>query len=165
MRKAWLGMLVVLLPLLGCGDADAEMDFGNEDLGSDRYAITSADGGAKMGLTDDYVYFALADSVLAAARAEMRETAESDGAKGFVGGLVERTVGKAMGFRARIPVEDIEDIRWEDGRMRIVFTDPDRRFGNTFRVDDAPAEEAFREEDVRAMAEEFRRLKDRRTDG
>jgi hypothetical protein len=119
--------------------------------------MLSEHGEVKMGLTDRYVYLALSDSVVSDARAEMRSGADREGIGGIVGGVVEKTVGKALGFRARLSIDDIEDIRWEDGGMRIVFTDADRTID--FDIDDRPVEEAFTEEDVREFAEAFRALK------
>jgi hypothetical protein len=161
MRRTWV--LALLVPVLAaCGDRpDADLDFGGEDLGPDQYAIRSEDGDVKLGLTEQYVYFGLSEEALEEARAEMREDADKEGVEGFVGGLLERTVGKALGFRAKYLVSEIEDIRWEDGALRIVFTDPDRRIDSGFRVNDEPVTEAFGEADVRAFAEEFREVKQR----
>lgn len=157
-------MALVAVPLLaglaGCGDRpDAQMDLGDEDLGPDRYTMVSDEGDVKMGLTDEFVYFALSDSTTAEVRAELRSKSEEEGASGFFGGLLERTVGKMVGFRARVPVAEIRDIRWEDGEMRVEFTDPDRRLGDNFEFNDRPVTDAFAEEDVRRFAEEFRRVK------
>lgn len=152
--------LALMLPLAGCwGGDDPNVDFGGEDLGDDRHAILSEDGKVKMGLTDEYVYFGLSEAAVEEARSEMRSEAEEEGVAGFLGGMLERTVGKALGFRATLSVDEIEDIRWEDGRMRIEFVDPDRDLGNTFRVDDEPVTDVFPEEDVRELSEAFRRLK------
>lgn len=155
---------IVLVPLLaglaGCGDQpDADMDLGGQDLGPERYSIVSEEGDVKMGLTDRFVYFSLSDSTMTEIRAEMRSKSEGEGASGFVGGLVERTVGKALGFRARIPLEEIRDIRWEDGAMRMEFTDPGRSLGDNFVFNDRRVTDAFAEEDVRRFAEELRRVK------
>lgn len=160
--RQWLALGLVL-PLLGCGDdGGPAVDFGGEELGPDRHAIVSEDGGAKTGLTDRYVYFGLSDATVEKARSEMRAGLRSDtgqeGSPGFVGGLVERTVGRALRFRAKLPVEEIEDIHWEDGRMRIDFVDPGE-LGPNFRVNDEPVTDAFAEEDVRAFAEALHRLK------
>lgn len=156
----YLTIVVLTLSLAGCGDRDnASMDFGGEEIGPDRHAVVGEDGDIKLGLTDEYVYFALSEETLGKARAEMRREAEQDGAGGLVGGALEKTVGKALGFRARLPVSEIEDIRWEDERMRIVFTDPDRTFGDDLSVADRPVTEAFTEEAVREFGAALRQLK------
>lgn len=158
MRRSLAAAL--LIPVLaGCGDRpEADMDFGGEDIGPDRHAILSEDGNVKLGLTDEFVYFALSDQALEEARSDMREGSEKEGVEGFVGGIVEKTVGKALAFRAKYRVSEIEDIRWEDGELRLEFTDPDRSLGS-FEVDDRPVAEAFAEDDVRAFAEAFREVK------
>lgn len=150
--------LLLLVPLLGCGDSGNEMDFGGEEIGPDRHAMLSEEGDVKMGLTDRYVYLALSDSIVADARSEMRgDTSEGKG--GLFGQVLEGTVGKALSFRAKLLVSEIEDVRWEDDRMRVVFTDPDRTLGENFQVDDRPIDEAFAEDDVREFGEALRRVK------
>ncbi|NIP82272.1 MAG: hypothetical protein GWM90_24850 [Gemmatimonadetes bacterium] len=155
-------LVALLIPLVGaCGDRpDADMDFGGDEIGPDRHAMLSEDGNVKMGLTDEFVYFALSERALEEARAEMREEADKEGVEGFFGGVLEKTVGKALGFRAKYPVAEIRDIRWEDGAMRIDFMDPDRSLDRSFRVDDEPVAEAFSEEDVRAFGDAFREVKE-----
>ncbi len=155
--RSWVALLV-LVPLMGCGDRDQpDMDFGGEELGPDRHAMLSEHGDVKMGLSDRYVYLMLSDSVVSEARAEMRGDSAREGVGGMVSGVLEKAVGKALGFRAKLAIDDIEDIRWEDGAMRIVFTDPDRSID--FDIDDRPVEESFAEEDVREFGEAFRALK------
>lgn len=159
MRK--LLTLMLLIPLVACGDEQqGEIDFGGEELGPDRYSVVSDDEAIKMGLTDQHVYFAIADSVRAEAQAEMeREVGNRDGVAGMIGGVVQKAVGKAMSFRARYPVEEIRDIRWENGQMRIEFVDPDRSISDSFQSGDRPITEAFSEQDVQAFAEHFRQVK------
>lgn len=158
MRRALA--LALLVPLVGCGEAsEADVDFGGEELGPDRYAVLSEDGEVKMGLTDQYLYFALSERTREQARQEMREAAEKEGVSGLIGGVVQKTVGRAIDFRARYAVSEIRDVRWENGRMRILFEDPDRSLGEEFKVSDRPVGEAFPQAAVEAFAEEFRRVK------
>ena len=115
----------------------------------------------KMGLTRKWVYFALSDSVRAEAEAELDADAEADGLKGFFGGIMRNVVGRALDFRAKYAVSEIRDIRWEDGRMRIEFDDPERRVEANLYAgeDEKTVDEAFAEEDVKGFAEVFRAVK------
>lgn len=160
------GLLTMALvaALVGCDTGDVDMDFGDEDLGPDVHSMVSTEGEVKMGLTDRYVYFGLSEEAVEEARSEMRQETDKEGLEGLLGGVVEKTVGKALGFRAKYPVTAIEDIRWEDGEMVIDFADPDRRLGD-FEVSDQPVTEAFAEDDVREFAEAFRRVKERSRGG
>lgn len=153
--------LLLSAALVGCGDPGADVDFGGEDLGADRFAIHSDDGALRMGLTDEFVYFALSDSVLAEARVEMAADSPPDGIGGTIAGIVKGGVSRALRFRARYHVDDIRDIRWENGRMVFDFVDPDRRI-TSLDVDDRPLDEIFTEEDVRAFGEHFRQVKRQR---
>lgn len=159
--RALLAVAILVPTLAGCDRPDADMDFGGEEIGPDVHSIQSREGEVRMGLTERYVYFALSEEAVEEARSEMRREADKEGVEGLVGGVLERTVGKALGFRAKYPVEAIEDIRWEGGEMVIEFSDPDRRL-DRFEVDDESVTEAFSEEDVRSFAEAFRELKARR---
>ena len=156
---------LALAPLLATAacDAGGDVDFGGEELGEIRFAVPSSSGAARMALTDDYVFFALSDSLLAVARAEMEgDSTSSDGIGGTIAGAVRGGVTRALSFRARYAVSEIRDIRWEDDRMVFDFVDPDRTLGSNFRIDGAPMEEVFDQAAVEAFAAEFRKLKARR---
>ena len=147
---------------LAACDTGPEMDFGGEDLGPDRFVVHSDSGAVRMGLTDEFVYFALSDSVLAAARADMQDDADSaSGLGATIGSLVRGGVERALRFRAKYPVADIRDIRWEDGRMLVEFEDGRTGFRDNIHIDDRPIEEAFARQDVEAFAAEFRKAKAR----
>ena len=156
------GLLVMALAvaLVGCGDRDNQVDFGGGEIGPDLHAIESRDGVIKMGLTQEWVYFALSDSARADAAAELEADAEAEGMKGFFGGIMQNLVGRALDFRARYAVAEIRDIRWQDGRMHFEFIDPDRRLDRNLQIgEDESVTEAFAEEDVKAFGEVFRAVK------
>ena len=153
-------VMALALTLMGCGDRD-QVDFSGEELGVELHSILSEDGFVRMGLTREWVYFALSDSARAEAQAEIRDDAEAEGVRGFFGGLMQSVLGKALDFRAKFAVSEIEDIRWEDGRMRFVFEDPDRRIDENLQIgEDGSVTEAFAEDEVRAFAEVFRAVKE-----
>ena len=158
--------IVLLAQIAACGDAGADVDFDASDIGEDRFAVASRDGAVRMALTDEFVYFALSDSVLELARSEIDpDSGTAEGIRGAISGIVRGGVSRALSFRAKYPVDDIRDIRWEDGRMVFDFDDPRRSLSDNFKVEDRPVEEAFAEADVQAFAREFRRLKGARPTG
>lgn len=163
--KGLLIAVALAVALVGCGDRGNQVDFGGEEMGPDVHAVVSEDGNVKLGLTLEYVYFALSDSARAEAQRELDDDAEAEGVKGFFGGVMRGVLGKALAFRARYPVAEIQDIRWEDGRMRLEFTDPDRRLDDNLQVEDEPVTEAFSEEAVREFSAVFRTLKEEQSAG
>jgi hypothetical protein len=152
--------LALMVPLAGCGGGDTDVDFGGDEIGEDRFSVLSRDGEIKMGLTEEFVYFALSEAALEEARSEMEEElGDGEGLGGMIGGMVQKGVEKALTFRAKYPVAEIEAIRWTDGEMEVVFTDGDRRVTDNLKVDDRPVTEAFAQEDVEAFSEAFRAVK------
>lgn len=158
---ATLSPLALAVALAAC-DAGAEVDFGGEDIGPDRFAILSDQGAVRMGLTDEFVYFALSDSVIAEASAEMEEDASGEeGIGASIAGMVRGSVERALRFRTKYPLAEIRDIRWEDGRMVVEFENGATGLGDNIHVDDRPLEESFAREDVEAFAAEFRKVRAR----
>lgn len=152
--------LALAAVLVGCGDRDGAVDFSGNEIGPDLHAVVSEDGAVKMGLTREWVYFALSDSARARAESELNEGVEADGVEGFFAGIMHRLVGKALSFRAKYAVAELREIRWEDGRMRLVFNDPGRGVDDNFQLGEGQSvTEAFSEEAVGEMAEAFRSLK------
>ena len=152
---------LLALTLAGCGDPGNEVDFSGDEIGPDIHAIVSDDGVVKMGLTREWVYFALSDSTRAEAEAELEADAEEGGIQGFFGGIMRNVVGKALNFRAKYAITEIRDVRWEDGRMRFEFVDPERRLDDNLELgEDRSVTEAFGEEAVKEFAEAFRAVKE-----
>jgi hypothetical protein len=160
MKRALVGALLIVVA--GCGGDRGAFDMGGEDIGPDLHAVESRDGEVKLGLTDRYVYFALSDAALEEARAEVSEDLEGkEGLGGVIGDVVGSAVDKALQMRIKYPIEEIRDIRWEDGEMAILLEDGGRRLDESImKVDDRPVSEAFDRDAVEEFAAEFRRLKD-----
>jgi hypothetical protein len=164
-RYARLAACTLLVALAGCGGDRAAMDFGGRDLGPDLFAITSTDDRVRMVLTDDYLYLSLTEQAAEDIRRQVAEEAEAKGRAGLVDRFVERTVSAATGFRAAYPLADVEDVRWEDGEMRIVFTRGRWDVNEAFRMDDEPVTRMFDEASVLELGEELRALKRERAGG
>jgi hypothetical protein len=148
--------LPLLAAAVACGDA-SDVDFGGRDIGPDLFSIVSTDGAVRMALTDDYVYLTLSDDKREEVRQSLRSEADAEGAAGRVSGWVERTVGRALDFRDLHPVDEIEDIRWEDGRVRFDFKT--RRRQPSIQVGDEETAGTFDEASAREFREELHALK------
>lgn len=150
------------LPLLvvasACGDR-SEVDFGGRDVGADLYSIEGTDGTVRMVLTTRYVYLAIADQTREEVREKLRASAEEDGGPGLLAGFAERAVGKAMQFRALYPVDEIEDVRWQDGDLYVEFRRQSKHRDGVLQLGDDPVAGAFDEASVQDFGEAFRTLK------
>ncbi|MDF1504643.1 hypothetical protein [Roseisolibacter sp. H3M3-2] len=128
-RPLLLASVVVASVLAACSGGGALGDV-NVDMSGDSaaraftlaegdVAITSTEGVAVLALVGDTVRLQLSDSLRAHVRAEVDSQAGEAGAiGGMIAGAVGRVVGGAMGFVVRLPVEDVENVRYEDGHVR-----------------------------------------------
>ena len=133
------GRLAALLPLattvlLGSalaacsvgGDDGTRVSFSPTDtaralaLGEGDVAVTSTDNTVVLALIGDTVRMQLSDSLRRSVAADVDSSITNE--TGALGGMIARTVGKtvagAMGFVVRIPVQEVENVRYEDGRIR-----------------------------------------------
>jgi hypothetical protein len=89
-------------------------------LGEDDVAVTSTDNTVVLTLIGDTVRMQLSDSLRRSVAAEVDSSITDE--TGALGGMIARTVGKtvagAMGFVVRIPVQEVENVRYEEGRIR-----------------------------------------------
>ena len=88
-----------------------------EPLGPGDVRITSTDGAFVLALVGDSVRMQLSDSLRRSVRHDI-DTSAKDGFAGLITRSVSGIVGNAMGFVVRIPVSEIDDIRFEDGHIR-----------------------------------------------
>ena len=127
--------------------------------GKEQIVITTRDGDADLGLTDEVLYFRLSDKARARVESDMAtETDDLDGVAGSIVRSVTGAVADALGFAVQIPVEDITSVRYEDDRLQIETTS-DNSF--TFGQDDnenAP-DRQFDPDDARRFAAAFERVK------
>jgi hypothetical protein len=83
-------------------------------------AVTSTDGVAVLALVGDTVRMQLTDSLRRSVRAGVDSSVGEVG--GALGGMIARTVGQAvggaMGFVLRLPVAEVENVRYEEGAIR-----------------------------------------------
>lgn len=162
--------VVVTLPAIavlaiGCfGDRDkgeVKVAFNDEAtampaLGPGDVSITSKDGAFVMAVVGDTVRMQLSDSL----RKSVAQTIDTSAdAKSGLGAAITRSVGKvvggAMGFVVRVPVEDMENLRYDNGRLRFDVRGAKVKVEGT--GDNAGADSQFSEEDARRFIDAVER--------
>ena len=128
MPRSRLVLSAALLALAACsrGDSDMKVSFdpakadssAGAPLGPGDVRVTSLDGALILALVGDSVRMQLSDSLRDKVKQEL-DTSSQDGFGGLVARSVSGIVGSAMGFVARVPVSEIESIRYEDGNIRM----------------------------------------------
>lgn len=153
--------LLVLLPALATlacfgGDkkeekGDVKIAFGDAaekepPLGEGDVRITSIDGSFVMSVIGDTVRMNLSDSLRNSVKKDI-DTSAAD--KGGFASAITKSVGSvvsgAMGFVVRIPVEQVRNLRYENGKIRfdvsgggVKVNTSDKNNGNTeFAEEDA----------------------------
>jgi hypothetical protein len=125
--------MVSFLPLLllaaACGrdkESGVQVGFSGESasavmpsLEEGDVKITSTDGAIVLAAIGDTVRMQLSDSVRATVSEKLEAKAEG---KSDLGAAITRSVGKAvsgaMGFVVRVPVTEVENLRYENGEIR-----------------------------------------------
>lgn len=137
----------------------ADVDFSDEaPPGAEQIVITTRDGDVDMGLTDEVLFVRLTEERRAQIEGELAAEAEAnDGLGGFIAETVGGALSGLLANAIQIPVEDVEDVRYEDGRLDVVLRGQDDF--PTVENDGQDVTEAFAPDDAQRFAETFDRLK------
>jgi hypothetical protein len=162
------------------GDDETRVSFSSSDtaralaLGEGDVAVTSTDNAVVLALVGDTVRMQLSDSLRRSVAADVDSSLTKE--TGALGGMIARTVGKtvagAMGFVVRIPVQEVENVRYEDGRIRfesegnVKFSMGDRsNRSNRTDGDEKGSGARFSEQDGRRFVEAVRARQSARASG
>ncbi len=167
-------VLTSTFALSGCGGRDKDNEKGNlkvafgkdeasePALGPDDVRITSTDGSFVMAVIGDTVRMQLSDSLRNKVKTDIDTSA---GKKGGFGAAIAQSVGKvvngAMGFVVRVPVNDVQNLRYENGKLRF-----DVRGGGGIKVNnsDNGGNAQFSEADAKRFIEAVERRQQRDSD-
>lgn len=123
---ALLALVTSCITLGACGrdkDRDVKVSLGGDSvtalppLGDGDVAITSTDGSFVMAVIGDSVRMQLSDSLRTAVSRDVASKGKEGGIGGMIASSLSGIVGKAMGFSVRIPVENVENLRYENGHI------------------------------------------------
>lgn len=163
--------LVLLLALLATACTDtpdaADPDAPRDTLDAvsrpdDRLAIYTRDGSVKLALTDETVYFWPSEETMERVEEEVERGTEGLGSFAeSLGDYVQTEVIRAVRDQLTFQLEEIRDIRYEDGRLNFDFADPRYELPD-MRQNDQAVTERFRPDDARRFADAFQRAKQAR---
>lgn len=146
----------------GC---DAPMRWASRHDPHDAHiAITTEDGDATLLLTDRVAAMQLSDQALDRVRRKLRREEDQDrgedvmGLGGAIRTVVFTAVRELLDHSAELPVRDLRDVDYSDGRLHFVTTSGREAFEG-IDVHDRDVVASFRERDAMAFVREFHRLK------
>lgn len=87
-------------------------------------SIRTNDHKMTLTLAHDTVSLGLSDSVLADVKQQMAKDTNEHGIAGAFSGFIKKTVGSALKSRVAYPVQDIQDAKYEGGRIVFTYRQP-----------------------------------------
>lgn len=125
-------------------------------------AVSTRDGEIELGVTDSVLYTRLSPELQARIEAEMAdETEDESGLGGAIARAVTGAVSQGLAMAVSVPLDEVRDVRYEDGRVVIEMADGgDSPFAGS-RNDDRPMLEQFDREAGERLAEAFDKARGR----
>jgi hypothetical protein len=118
-------------------------------------AIPSEDGSVDLVLSAERLFLRLSDETRARAEEEMaRDLGGEEGIAGAVASAVSRGVSRALGVTVSWELEEIREIRLDDGRLVVELRNGSDALEEV-RINDRDVARTFEEEDVRRVIEAF----------
>ena len=154
---------LVLTGLAGCGEADRGAEFAQAVTGEEVYRITNEDDVVDLVLTTESVYMELSEKVLAEVKEELDEERAEEETNALAGGIkdfVLNGVEKMVQTKIEYQIDEVHEIRWDDGEMILVVDDNGFLSFDEIEIDgDRPVLETFRRDDALEFIAEFQRVK------
>ncbi len=154
---------LVLTGLAGCGEADRGAEFALAVTGEEVYRITNKEDAVDLVLTTESVYMELSEKVLAEVKEELDEERAEEETNALAGGIkdfVLNGVEKMIQTKIEYQIDEVHEIRWDDGEMIFVVDDNGFLSFDELEIDgDRPVLETFRRDDALEFIAEFQRVK------
>lgn len=130
-----------------------------DELAPGDLRIVSVDSAMDVVLHGDRILTGLSPHMVAKVRAEMEKSEDTDtaGLGGSIARAVKSTVADKIGMHLAYNLDDISDIRFDDGRLILHWKrgGEQRLLGNV-KVDNNPNSGRFHERDARQLIDAFR---------
>ena len=119
-------------------------------------AVRTRDGGMELGVTDSVLFTRLSPALQREVEAEMaEETADQTGLGGALARAVTGAVAQGLAMAVNVPIDDVRDVRYEDGRVVIEMVDGERSPFDGSRNEGEPMLEQFDADAGRRLAKAF----------
>ena len=119
-------------------------------------AVFTRDGNIELGVTDSVLYSRLSAELQREIETEMKEeTADQTGLGGTIARAVTGAVAEGLAMAVSVPLSDIRDVRYEDGRVVIEMETGGPSPFDRSQNDDEPMLEQFDAEAGRRLADAF----------
>lgn len=138
---------------------NVDVRFEDEGLpGAEQIVITTREGDVDLGLTDAVLYVRLNPKKVDEIQAEIDQELEgTDGLGRSIAEAVTGVVSDAMQHAVTFPIEDVEAVRYEDGRLEVDLVGEDDAID--LGRDGEPIGEAFAPDDAERFVEAFEAIK------
>jgi len=147
--------------------ADLELDLDGVGLSSRLPgtlvdAVSTRDGEIELGVTDSVLYTRLSPELQGRIQSEMAdETQDESGLGGAIARAVTGAVSQGLAMAVSVPLDEVRDVRYEDGRVVIEMEDGGESPFNGSRNDDQPMLEQFDREAGERLADAFDKARGR----
>lgn len=129
----------------------------NAEIPGEQVATLLTEGGeVQLGLTDEVLYMGLTDRVAGEVEKELDDAKSEGGLGGLIAGAVSSVVAEALRTPIQIPLDDVQDIRYEDERLEIDLTGENTNMD--LEINDEPLEQQFDSDEARRFVDAFHNL-------
>ena len=132
-----------------------------DSLGPGDLRLYNADSSVDVVLMGDKILAGLSAKTVAKIKGSLNDShSDSSGFGGMISSIVKSSVAGAIGTHAVFPLSEIKDIQYDDGRIRVTWTDGGNHdlFGNT-KVDKQKVSNTFNEADAKRFVAAVRERK------
>lgn len=181
-------LLLAALALAACGSPDHDVDHDDEVEVADEVeretsdlhvdlddvalssrlpgtlvdAVSTRDGEIELGVTDSVLFTRLSPELQARIQSEMAdETEDESGLGGAIARAVTGAVSQGLAMAVSVPLDEVRDVRYEDGRVVIEMEDGGESPFDGSRNDDEPMLEQFDREAGERLAGAFDKARGR----
>src|SRR5215831_9207716 len=133
-----------------------------DSLGPGDMRLYNADSSVDVVLVGDKIFAGLSPKTVAKIKGGLEESRSGDtsGFGGMISQIVKSSVAGAIGTHAVFPLSEIQDIRYDGGKIRVKWTDGgDRELFNGTSVNHQKLSDSFNEADAKRFVDAVRARK------